>query len=137
MGDISETPSWHDKIYQIERRDRVSGGRGGIANRQAEQLASRTQYLKSRLESVSESKEYTFYISEEDPDGTISGIAVTSSGQTFRVAQGVSSDYSFIYYLNNGGVALPISRVLGASAVERRLPEYNQLPGLVAAFVDD
>lgn len=137
MGDISETPSWHDKIYQIERRDRVSGGRGGIANRQAEQLASRTQYLKSRLESVSESKEYTFYISEEDPDGTISGIAVTSSGQTFRVAQGVSSDYSFIYYLNNGGVALPISRVLGASAVERRLPEYNQQPGLVAAFVDD
>ena len=96
MGNISEMPSWQDKIYQIERRDRVLGGRGGIANKQAEQLASRTQYLKSRLESIGESKEYTFNISEDDPDGTISGIAGTSSGQTFRVAQGMNSDDSFI-----------------------------------------
>lgn len=137
MGNISEMPSWQDKIYQIERRDRVLGGRGGIANKQAEQLASRTQYLKSRLESIGESKEYTFNISEDDPDGTISGIAGTSSGQTFRVAQGMNSDDLFIYYLNNSGVALPISRALGAGAVERRLPEYNQQPVMVAAFVDD
>ncbi|WP_211130890.1 prophage tail fiber N-terminal domain-containing protein, partial [Serratia surfactantfaciens] len=59
----------------------------------------------------------TYYITPEDPDGTIAGIAGTPSGKSFRVAQGVMSDYAFIYYINNNGVAEPVSVVPGVKSV--------------------
>lgn len=50
MANIKEKDIWEDHIYQIETSDPVLGGENGIANRQAKQLASRTQYLKKGLE---------------------------------------------------------------------------------------
>lgn len=38
-----------DDVYQLEEADPVQGGPGGISNRQAQQLANRTLYLKNRL----------------------------------------------------------------------------------------
>lgn len=52
MANIPEANEWVDKIYQIDRSDRVMGGAGGIANRQAEQLASRTLHLKERVSEI-------------------------------------------------------------------------------------
>ncbi|CAH0150907.1 hypothetical protein SRABI106_00444 [Rahnella aquatilis] len=40
---------------------------------------------------------------------TAAGLAATTSGQYFRVPQGTGSDISFIYYLNNSGVELPVA----------------------------
>lgn len=37
-------------VYQIELLDRVKGGAGGTANRQAEQLVERTAFLRARVE---------------------------------------------------------------------------------------
>ncbi|QHQ16533.1 hypothetical protein GMW39_12105 [Pectobacterium parmentieri] len=50
MANLPEQKTWIDGIYQLETSDPVIGGPGGISNRQAEQLASRTTYLKSEQE---------------------------------------------------------------------------------------
>lgn len=50
MTNITETASWEDHVYQIKRGDSVSGGRDGIANIQATQLAKRTRYLKQAID---------------------------------------------------------------------------------------
>lgn len=50
MANLPETPQWEDDIYQIEVSDPVLGGPDGISNRQAKQLASRTSYLKQKVE---------------------------------------------------------------------------------------
>ena len=52
MADITENtqnPVWSNGIYQIETSDPVLGGVNGIANRQAKELAERTQWLKTEL----------------------------------------------------------------------------------------
>ena len=49
MANITEeldNPQWTEGIYQLETTDPVLGGPNGIANRQAKELAARTQYLK-------------------------------------------------------------------------------------------
>ncbi|MGP3283879.1 phage tail protein [Serratia bockelmannii] len=50
MANLPETPQWEDGVYQIEVSDPVLGGPDGISNRQAKQLASRTSYLKQKVE---------------------------------------------------------------------------------------
>ena len=53
MANITEelnNPQWAAGIYQLETTDPVLGGPNGIANRQAMQLAARTQYLKKKQE---------------------------------------------------------------------------------------
>ncbi|MGI8473120.1 tail fiber protein [Pectobacterium brasiliense] len=55
MANLSEQEDWIDGIYQLETSDPVVAGPGGISNRQAEQLASRTAYLKKMQETTGES----------------------------------------------------------------------------------
>lgn len=50
MANIKEKDIWEEHIYQIETSDPVLGGENGIANRQAKQLAARTQFLKKEVE---------------------------------------------------------------------------------------
>ncbi|BEL74447.1 hypothetical protein SM12BL1_07500 [Serratia marcescens] len=118
MANLIETPGWEQGVYQLEPDDKAIGGSGGVANYQATQLANRTQYLRSEIESVKDSREFTFIISATDLDGTIAGISGTKSGSFFRVAQGPGK--GFKYYLNNSGVALEVSESVGADA-------FNQL----------
>lgn len=113
-----ESIQWADAIYQISRADRVEGGSGGIANIQAGQLASRTNFLRAMIEGASDYKEFTFYKTDADPDGTISGISNTPDNKLFRVAQGLGSLYSFIYYLKSSGNAIPVARVPAADQVD-------------------
>lgn len=68
---------------------------------------------------------------------TTTGLAGTTSGQYFRVAQGADSYNSFIYYLNNSGVAEAVATTVGSAAVTSALPQYSQQSGLVAVLVDD
>ena len=50
MANLSETPDYPAGVYQLETSDPVLGGPGGIANRQAEQLANRTAWLKAKVD---------------------------------------------------------------------------------------
>lgn len=117
MTNISETSRWEEDIYQVKRGDKVEGGAVGVANIQARQLAARTRWLKGQLESAGDYREFTFYITATDPDGTIAGITATESGKYFRVAQGVGSGESFIYYLNDNGTAVPVASMPSATGV--------------------
>lgn len=93
MSNLQENPVWVNGIYRLTEETPVLGKQDdvpgdGPANLQAQQLANRTQYLKAMMESIADGKEYTFYKTESDPDGTIAGIHGTESGKVFRVAQG-------------------------------------------------
>ncbi|MCJ4905667.1 hypothetical protein LNU07_03425 [Klebsiella quasipneumoniae] len=127
MSNLPETPSWESGIHQLEEADRAKAGPGGVLNIQATQLANRTQWLRVMVESVEDYREYTFYKSESDPDGTITGLANTPGGKIFRVAQGLNDDLAFIYYLNDDGVAVAITSLLGRGAITSNVREYPTL----------
>ncbi|WP_165708454.1 phage tail protein [Pectobacterium polaris] len=65
MANLSEQENWIDGIYQLETSDPVVAGPGGISNRQAEQLASRTAYLKKMQETTGESLQV--HLAASDP----------------------------------------------------------------------
>ncbi|MFK8836171.1 hypothetical protein SL617_15965, partial [Klebsiella michiganensis] len=46
MTRLPESSQWEEEIELISRRERVSGGLDGVANRPLKSLASRTRYLK-------------------------------------------------------------------------------------------
>ncbi|MDF1687312.1 MAG: hypothetical protein P1U50_11030 [Parvibaculaceae bacterium] len=50
MANLSEETVWEEGIYQLETTDPVLGGPDGIDNRQAKELANRTQYLKAQTD---------------------------------------------------------------------------------------
>ena len=52
MANLPEQSQWEVGIYQIETADAVIGGENGVSNRQAKQLASRTAFLRARIESA-------------------------------------------------------------------------------------
>ncbi|MBK5073216.1 hypothetical protein I2492_09330 [Budviciaceae bacterium CWB-B4] len=50
MANLKEKAAWSEGIYQLEETDPVLGGPDGIDNKQAQQLADRTLYLKEKTE---------------------------------------------------------------------------------------
>lgn len=52
INHLPETEDWEEEVYQIESGDYPMGGRNGIANLQAAQLANRTRYLKRKGEDL-------------------------------------------------------------------------------------
>ncbi len=128
MSSLPESPSWEAGIHQLEESDRAKAGPGGILNIQANQLANRTQWLRLLVESAQDYREYTFYKTESDPDGTIAGLANTPEGKLFRVAQGLNDDLAFIYYLKNLGIAIALTALLGRGAITNNARTYPSLP---------
>lgn len=147
MSNLPETPSWESGIHQLEEADRAKAGPGGILNIPSSQLANRTRWLKVQVESAADYREYTFFKSESDPDGTLTGIANTPDGKMFRVAQGTESEDSFIYYLNANGVAYPVAAYVGKGYVDNRLvpgpyrssyiPLFHDFNGMVPMWLDE
>lgn len=125
MANLSETTAWESGIHQLEESDRAKAGPGGVLNTQAVQLANRTRWLKVQVESVTDYREYTFFKTSSDPDGTIAGLAGTPPGKIFRVAQGSADVLAFIYYLNDEGVALNISNLPGVGAITNNVRFYT------------
>ncbi|MGP8829811.1 hypothetical protein ACT03O_26515, partial [Klebsiella quasipneumoniae] len=129
MSNLPEIPVWADGIYQLTdetpvlgKQDDVPGD--GPANTQAQQLANRTKWLRTQLESISDFREYTFFKTESDPDGTITGLANTPVGKMFRVVQSLSDELAFIYYLNNSGTAVAIAALIGRGAITNNVRQY-------------
>ncbi|HIH9927158.1 TPA: hypothetical protein ACYVFU_005547, partial [Klebsiella pneumoniae] len=149
MASLPETSAWESGIHQLEESERAKAGPGGILNLQASQLANRTRYLKVILEGSIDFKNLTFFITEDDPDGTIAGISSTSNGQLFRVVQEAESDTSFIYYVNNNGVADVVTYIPSSNALEKikniisdvpevvRIAQWESEGGFVLAWLDN
>lgn len=88
-----------------ERIDEITG-----AQKSVEQYADEAKQSADNAQNIADAN--TFKITQEDPDGTIAGIAGTPVGKYFRVGQGPGG--SFKYYINNEGVALEVSESVGA-----------------------
>ena len=52
MAKLDEQIQWEDEIYLIEKQDKVLGGKAGVINIQAQQLANRTAFLKSAVDTL-------------------------------------------------------------------------------------
>jgi hypothetical protein len=58
---------------------------------------------------------------------TTAGLAGTTSGQYFRVPQGVGNILSFRYYKNNAGVAVEVAEYVGQGSISNSVREYLSL----------
>ncbi|HFI8902362.1 TPA: TolB family protein, partial [Escherichia coli] len=76
---------------------------------------------------------FTFYKTPSDPDGTIAGLAATTSGQSFRVAEGPGATAAFKTYENQDGVAILQASQPGTAAITGTIREF---PTLAAAQAD-
>ncbi|HFT1588321.1 TPA: hypothetical protein ACH27M_005674, partial [Klebsiella pneumoniae] len=76
---------------------------------------------------------FTFYKTPSDPDGTIAGLAATTNGQSFRVAEGPEATAAFKTYENQDGVAVLQASQPGTAAITGTIREF---PTLAAAQAD-
>lgn len=118
MSNLPEQPAWESGIHQLEESERAKAGPGGVLNIQALQLANRTNWLRILVESASDYREYTFYKTESDPDGTIAGTGNTPAGKLFRVVYGAGDSISFTYYLNDSGTAVRMASLPGQGFID-------------------
>ncbi|USZ80544.1 prophage tail fiber N-terminal domain-containing protein [Serratia phage MQ-4] len=82
----------------------------------AKESADRADDAAINAQSIADAD--TYYITPEDPDGTIAGLAGTAEGKSFRVAQGMGDELSFIYYRKTNGEAVAIADAASASSVK-------------------
>lgn len=91
-----------------ERIDEITGAQKSI-----EQYADEAKQSADDAQNIADAN--TYYVTPEDPDGTIAGLAGTPNGKSFRVGLGVGK--GFKTYVNNNGVALEVSGTPGTSEV--------------------
>jgi putative tail fiber protein len=102
MANITEelnNPQWAEGIYQLETTDPVLGGPNGIANRQAKELAARTQYLKKEQAQADREAVKTSGNQEIGGDKTFTGLTTLKKGAI--VADSVG-DFNANQYLQIG-----------------------------------
>ncbi|HBU7200371.1 TPA: hypothetical protein MD182_002019, partial [Klebsiella pneumoniae] len=136
MASLDDKSLFED-IFRLENDTPAEaiGPEGDIsyANIQAQQLANRTRWLRTQLVSISDFREYTFFKTAEDPDGTIAGRANTPNGKLFRVSQGEGDELAFKYYLHKDGVAIPDTTLIGIGSIKNTIRAF---PTLAAAQAD-
>lgn len=76
---------------------------------------------------------FTFYKTASDPDGTIAGLAATTDGQSFWVAQGPDALSAAWQYQNKAGVAVLQAKQPGTAAITGTIRYF---PTLAAAQAD-
>ncbi|MCF1157108.1 hypothetical protein L0E00_05940, partial [Klebsiella pneumoniae] len=76
---------------------------------------------------------FTFFKTASDPDGTIAGLAATTEGQSFWVAQGPDALSAAWQYQNKAGVAVLQAKQPGTAAITGTIREF---PTLAAAQAD-
>lgn len=127
MANLPETPVWETGIYQLEETDPVQGGPNGIDNQQGKQLANRTAWLKSQVETLGTGK--------QPLDTTLTAIAALN-GVADRIAYFTGPDTvalttisAFIRTLLDDGDASAARSTLGAIS-------QTQLDAAISALVN-
>ncbi|EHI6698480.1 GDSL family lipase [Escherichia coli] len=138
-------------IFTIERAQEGTLARAWAANDMvanmmtADTLNIIAQYSQQAAASAALAEEYadnasdyaqnkfTFYKTASDPDGTIAGLAATTDGQSFWVAQGPDALSSAWQYQNKAGVAVLQAKQPGTAAITGTTREF---PTLAAAQAD-
>ncbi|HGW4669876.1 TPA: hypothetical protein ACNIFQ_001308, partial [Klebsiella pneumoniae] len=138
-------------IFTIERAQEGTLARAWLANDMvanmmtADTLNIISQYAQQAAASAAQAEEYannasdyaqnkfTFYKTASDPDGTIAGLAATTDGQSFWVAQGPDALSAAWQYQNKAGVAVLQAKQPGTAAITGTIREF---PSLAAAQAD-
>ncbi|SSN88034.1 flagellar biosynthesis, cell-distal portion of basal-body rod [Klebsiella pneumoniae] len=138
-------------IFTIERAQEGTLARAWLANDMvanmmtADTLNIISQYAQQAAASAAQAEEYannasdyaqnkfTFYKTASDPDGTIAGLAATTDGQSFWVAQGPDALSAAWQYQNKAGVAVLQAKQPGTAAITGTIREF---PTLAAAQAD-
>ena len=110
MANITEelnNPQWSEGIYQLETTDPVLGGPNGIANRQAKELAARTQYLKKKQE---EDKPGAASTTEA---GIVQLSSATNSDREDMAATPKAVKAAYDKAVESAGKGLPVGAVIG------------------------
>ena len=110
MANITEelnNPQWAEGIYQLETTDPVLGGPNGIANRQAKELAARTQYLKKKQE------EYKPGAASTTKAGIVQLSSVTNSNSEELAATPKAVKAAYDKAVESAGKGLPVGAVIG------------------------
>ncbi|HHT0334263.1 TPA: hypothetical protein ACTW79_000495 [Klebsiella variicola subsp. variicola] len=130
MASLNDKSLFED-IFRLENDTPAEAmsadGEISYANIQAQQLANRTRWLRTQLVSISDFREYTFFKTAEDPDGTIAGRANTPNGKLFRVSQGEGDELAFKYFLNLDGVAIPDAVLIGIGSITNNIRFFPTL----------
>lgn len=103
MGNIVESNNWVGNIQQLETTDVVIGGdpqSGGTANIQAQQLATRTQYLKDRIDTFLDVYEVS----------TTANIPHSEIAHKLLMVAPASNSVEISILISNAGVVIPIGR---------------------------
>lgn len=95
----------------------------------SQEQAKASELIATNAASLAESK----LNNEKTFSSTTAGLAATTNGEFFRVPQGTGSSVSFIYYVNNNGVADAVAELLGKAAVTGNIRFY---PTMAAAVAD-
>jgi hypothetical protein len=101
MANLTEKAQWEEGIYQLTANDRVKGGPDGKANKQAEQLANRTKYLKTITDEVKDAR----------------GEALTLSGRLAELEDLIEEGSGEAYEFYNSFTGLPNPGVDGVKCV--------------------
>ena len=131
MANVTEQSNWEVGVYQIETSDAVIGGVGGIANRQALQLANRTLWLKNQVAGLGTGK--------QDADSTLAALAnLTTSANQMIYATGADAFATtpltaFARTLLDDTTAAAALLTLGAAALAS--PTFTGIPAAPTAAV--
>ncbi|MDT3721407.1 hypothetical protein [Pseudomonas oryzihabitans] len=139
MANLTEQNQYEDGIYQIEKSDPVVGGADGISNRQANQLANRTRWLKARLDGLLDSPALTGKPTAPRPaPGTTSDQLQTAAGVLAQLAAfgvGTESVSGLNLDLNQAGLGITV-RYEGtqSKAVAQNYPRVTGSDSALVAF---
>lgn len=119
----AETAEQNSSVSAVASSESATAAAGSAA--QAEEYANNaSDYAQNK---------FTFYKTSSDPDGTIAGLAATTDGQSFWVAQGPDALSAAWQYQNKAGVAVLQAKQPGTAAVTGTIREF---PTLAAAQAD-
>lgn len=105
MANLNELPTWDAGVYRLETTDPAEGGESGKANAPLKNLANRTTYLKSRVDTLEAATSMAAHVAAPDPHPVYTTAAELSAaisaagvglGQTWQDVTGsraVSTSY--------------------------------------------
>ncbi|HCA7333185.1 TPA: SGNH/GDSL hydrolase family protein [Klebsiella pneumoniae] len=125
-------------IFTIERAQEGTLARAWAANDMvanmmtADTLNVIADFAKQASDSAEEAQGYALSASEFGDNkstfaDTAAGLAATTSGQYFRVPQGVGNVLAFRYYKNNSGVAQEVAEYPGQGSITNTIREFSTL----------
>ncbi|BEO47308.1 hypothetical protein ACJ8J8_10260 [Serratia sp. CY48663] len=128
---LPESPTWVEGIYQLELDTPVLGGDGGPDNWQAQQLASRTAYLKQRTDMIDDRLQSATgdYVTVAEAQA-----AIDNGSETRRYFNVMLFDQNWVErYENVNGVATPTgARLPSSKAVDELSASLNEANAVIA-----